>query len=138
MHAAGARALGVRASGRPSYTLSDAAVDGEKTEADQERATVLLLAEDALVHGVGLAAAGRLSLEALEYMLGLAIVCELDIARASPLNERGAQPLQRHLEYAGDVEPAATLAAKLKEYIEWANTKPGEAAQSRETAENAK
>ena len=50
----GARALGVRASGRGSYTLADAAVDGEKSDAEQERATTLLLAEDALVNGVKL------------------------------------------------------------------------------------
>ena len=52
----GARALGVRASGRGSYTLADAAVDNEKTDEQQELATTLLLVEDALVNGVKLAA----------------------------------------------------------------------------------
>ena len=44
----GARALGVRASDvrHSHYTLADAAVDGEKSDAEQERAAILLLVED--------------------------------------------------------------------------------------------
>lgn len=57
----GARALGVRYSGRDSYTLADASVDSEKSDEEQALATTLLLLEDALVHGVQLTAKGRMS-----------------------------------------------------------------------------
>ena len=68
MKEASARALGVRASGRGSYTLSDVVVDSERSDAEQELATTLLLVEDSLVNGVLLAAASpaRLSFGALE------------------------------------------------------------------------
>ena len=90
---ASARALGVRASGRGSYTLSDAVVDSERSDAEQAQATTLLLMEDALVNGVLLAYNAKLSVEALEKLLQLALACDLDIQRASLINDRGAQPL---------------------------------------------
>ena len=60
------------------------------------------MAEDALVNGVKLAACGRLSDDALEKLLQLALACELDIARASPVNDRAAQPVWANLNYVGD------------------------------------
>ena len=113
----------MRASGSGSYTLGDAAVDGEKSDAEQERATTFLLAEDALVHGVQLAVAGRLSGASLKKLLQLALAVELDIARASPLNDRGAQPLWRHLNYTGAEQPAAQVSSLLAQYIESARKK---------------
>ena len=98
-------------------------MDSEKSDADQERATTFLLAEDALVHGVELAAAGRLSRDSLEKLLQLALAAELDIARVSPLNDRGTQPLWRHLNYTGAEQPAAGVAALLAQYIESARKK---------------
>ena len=63
---------------------------------------MLLLAEDALVNGVKLAARGMLFDKTLEKLLQLALACELDIARASPVNDRAAQPVWAHLNYEGD------------------------------------
>ena len=127
---AGARSLGVRASGRGSYTLADAAVDVEKSDAEQERAAILLLAEDALVNGVRLTASEHLEMEALKHLLELALICELDIARASPLNDRAALPisefLQVHDAQKNAIEPdqtnlntvAETVAEMLLMFIE--------------------
>ena len=98
-------------------------MDSEKSDADQERATTFLLAEDALVHGVELAAAGRLSRDSLEKLLQLALAVELDIARVSPLNDRGTQPLWRHVNYTGVEQPAAGVTALLAQYIESARKK---------------
>ena len=44
---------------------ADAAVDVDRSDAEQDRAATLLLAEDALVHGVKLFVAGGLSFQAL-------------------------------------------------------------------------
>ena len=98
-------------------------MDSERSDAEQELATTLLLAEDSLVNGVLLAATSpaRLSVEALEELLQLALACDLDILRASLLNDRGAQPVWKCLSYAGSEEPAARVAALLAQYVE-----PGE------------
>ena len=120
---AGARALGVRASGRTSYTLSDAAVDSERSNAEQDRAMTLMLAEDALVHGVQLTAESLLGVGALEKLLQLAVTCEIDIARASTVNERGTQPVWKYLNAATNEKPGSEVAVLLAQYIESAKNK---------------
>ena len=123
LKAASARALGVRASGSGSYTLSDAVVDSERSDAEQELATILLLTEDSLVNGVLLAFNAKLSVEALEKLLQLALACDLDIRRASLINDRGAQPVWKCLSYVGSEEPAASVAGLLAQYVESAKKK---------------
>ena len=123
LKAGGARALGVRASGRASYTLSDAAVDSERSDAEQERAMTLMLAEDALVHGVQLTAESLLSVGALEKLLQLALACEIDIARASTVNDRCTQPVWKYLNAETNQKPASDVAALLAQYIEAAKKK---------------
>ena len=114
---AGARALGVGLSDEEEYTLADAAVDGEKSDAEQERAATLLLAEDALVRGAELAAAGRLATGALRKLLELAATCKIAVAGASPLNDRAARPLRALLDHGGEEAPAKAVAALLLEHV---------------------
>ena len=123
LRAAGARSLGVRASGRASYTLSDAVVDSARSEAEQERAMTFMLVEDALVRGVQLAAETILNIDSLEKLLQLALACEVDIARASTVNARGEQPVWKYLNDKSSAKPASDVASLLAQYIDVAKKK---------------
>ena len=92
-------------------------MDTQKSDDEQDRAGVLLLAEDAIVNSIKLGCAGRFNLntelvspfgyhvdrnsgnrieveDALTEILKLATLCELDIERMCPINDRVAQPVR--------------------------------------------
>ena len=92
-------------------------MDDKKSDADRERAAMLLLAEDSLVKGVQLATASRLSTDALPALLELAQACELDIARASPVNDRDSHPLLEYVNYGGEEEQKVAVASLVKSYL---------------------